>query len=176
VILICELSRKKADQLVGRTIGFFLDGETQVEMSRRQAAALEEVDARLGPRLVSRIDEIVVLDRLNEQNIVTLLERLIAATEDYLARFCIGLIIDQEAKTFLLKQGLEDLNHGARQVKRVVRNYLEFPLADLMLSGRLVPGTTAIVTYRNSQGFLHFEIMTPSAGAAPATQSLAARA
>src|SRR5262249_29678219 len=75
VILISDLSRKKADQLIGRTIGFFLDGESASEMSRRQAVALEEVDQRLGPRLVSRVDEIVVFDRLNQQNIITLLER-----------------------------------------------------------------------------------------------------
>lgn len=176
VILISELSRKKTDQLVGRTIGFFLDGETEVEASRRQAVALEEVDARLGPRLVSRIDEIVVFDRLNEQNIVTLLERQISAIESYLARFCIGFIIEQQAKTFLLKEGLEDLNHGARQITRVVRNYLEFPLADLMLSSRLVPGTTAIVKHEEPRSFLHFEIMTPSLAALPIAQAQAASA
>jgi len=176
VILISELSRKKTDQLVGRTIGFFLDGETEVEASRRQAVALEEVDARLGPRLVSRIDEIVVFDRLNEQNIVTLLERQISAIELYLARFCIGIMIEQEAKTFLLKEGLDDLNHGARQITRVVRNYLEFPLADLMLSSRLVPGTTAIVKYDRPRSFLHFEIMTPSLVGVPAAQVQAATA
>ncbi|HSB09700.1 MAG TPA: AAA family ATPase [Blastocatellia bacterium] len=176
VILISELSRRKADQLVGRTIGFLLDAETEVEMSRRQAVVLEEVDARLGQRLVSRIDEIVVFDRLNEQNIVTLLERQISAIEAYLSRFYIGFIIEQEAKTFLLKGGLEDLNHGARQITRVVRNYLEFPLADLMLSRRLVPGTTAIVRYDHPRSFLHFEIMTPSLAASPAGRAQAARA
>src|SRR5262249_27220746 len=81
VILTSDLSRKKADQLVGRTIGFFLDGEHAVEMSRRQAVALEEVDNTLGPRLVSRIDEIVVFDRLNEQNIITMLDRKLAEIE-----------------------------------------------------------------------------------------------
>ena len=161
VILISDLSRKKADQLVGRTIGFFLDGEPAVEMSRRQAVALEEVDNRLGPRLVSRIDEIVVFDRLSQQNIVTLLERQLAEIEQYLAGSCIGFMIEQEAKTFLLKEGLEDLNHGARQIKRVVRNYLEFPLADLMLSGRLVPGTTVTVKHDQTRSFLNFEIMIP---------------
>lgn len=162
VILISELSRKKTDQLAGRTIGFFLDGETEAEMSKRQAVALEEVDARLGPRLVSRIDEIVVFERLNEQNIVTLLERQLSEIERYLASFCIGFIIEQEAKTFLLKEGLADLNHGARQITRVVRNYVEFPLVDLMLSHRLVPGTTAIVKYEKPRSFLNFEIMIPS--------------
>ncbi len=162
VILISDLSGKKAGQLVGRTIGFFLDGEPAVEMSRRQALALEEVDNRLGPRLVSRIDEIVVFDRLSQQNIITLLERQLAEIEKYLAASCIGFIIEQEAKTFLVKEGLEDLNHGARQITRVVRNYLEFPLADLMLSRRLVPGTTVTVKHEQTRIFLNFEIMIPS--------------
>ena len=161
VILISELSRKKADQLVGRTIGFFLDGESGIETSRRQVVALEEVDARLGPRLVSRIDEIVVFDRLNEQHIVTLLERQLAALEQYLAGFCIGFIVEQTAKTFLLKEGLADLNHGARQITRVVRNYVQFPLADLMLSRRLVPGTTVALKYEPPKAFLNFEILIP---------------
>lgn len=161
VILISDLSRKKADQLSGRAIGFFLDGETAVEMSRRQAVALEEVDDRLGPRLVSRMDEIVVFERLNEQNIITLLERQLAEIERYLAGFCIGFMIEQEAKAFLLKEGLEDLNHGARQINRVLRNYLEFPLSDLMLSRRLVPGTTVAVKYHPPGSFLNFVIMVP---------------
>ncbi len=165
VILISDPSRKRADQLVGRTIGFFLDGESAVEMSRRQAVALEEVDNRLGPRLVSRIDEIVVFDRLNQQDIITLLERQLTQIERYLAGSCIGFIIEQEAKTFLLKEGLEDLNHGGRQITRVVRNYLEFPLADLMLSRRLVPGTTVTVKHEQAKPFLNFEIMIP--GIAP---------
>lgn len=162
VILISDLSRKKADQLVGRTIGFFLDGEPAIEMSRRQAVALEEVDNRLGPRLVSRIDEIVVFDRLSQQNIITLLERQLTDIERYLAGWCIGFIIEQDAKTFLLKEGLEDLNHGARQINRVVRNYLEFPLADLMLSSRLAPGNTVTVKHEQTRSFLNFEIMIPS--------------
>lgn len=178
VVLISDLSRKKADQLVGRTIGFFLDGEPAVEMSRRQAVALEEVDNRLGPRLVSRIDEIVVFDRLSHQNIITLLERRLAEIEGYLAASCIGFIIEQDAKTFLLKEGLEDLNHGARQITRIVRNYLEFPLADLMLSRRLMPGTTVTVKHEQTRSFLNFEIMTPCIGPAglPAVKARSAQA
>jgi ATP-dependent Clp protease ATP-binding subunit ClpA len=161
VVLICDLSRKKADQLVGRTIGFFLDGEPALEMPHRQSVALEEVDGRLGPRLVGRLDEIIVFERLTEQNIVTMLERRLCEMEKNLASSCIGFVLQQEAKTFLLNEGLVDLNHGARQIERVVRNYLEFPLADLMLSRRLVPGTTVRVGHVQSNRFLNFDVMIP---------------
>jgi len=160
-ILVSDLARKKADQLIGRTIGFFLDGETASERSRRQAVALEEVDQSLGPRLVSRIDEIVVFERLSQQDMITLLERELSEIERYLAGSCIGFIIEHDAKTFLIKEGLDDLNHGARQITRVVRNHLEFPIADLMLSKCLVPGTTVTVRHEPSRSFLNFEIMVP---------------
>jgi len=161
VVLISDLSRKKADQLVGRTIGFFLDGEPALEMPHRQSVALEEVDGRLGPRLVGRLDEIIVFERLNEQNIVTLLERRLCDLEMRLASSYIGFVVQQEAKTFLLNEGLVDLNHGARQIDRAVRNYLEFPLADLLLSKRLVPGTTVRVGHVQSNRFLNFDVMIP---------------
>ena len=161
VVLISDLSRKKADQLVGRTIGFFLDGEPALEMPHRQSVALEEVDGRLGPRLVGRLDEIIVFERLTEQNIVTLLERRLSDLEMRLAASYIGFVVQQEAKTFLLNEGLVDLNHGARQIDRAVRNYLEFPLADLLLSKRLVPGTTVRVGHVQSNRFLNFDVMIP---------------
>ncbi|MEK7834213.1 MAG: hypothetical protein AAB401_24205, partial [Acidobacteriota bacterium] len=93
--------------------------------------------------------------------ILMLLERRLAEIERYLAVSSIGFIISSEAKTFLLKPGLEDLSHGMRQLNRAVRNYLEFPLADLMLSGQLSPGTTVEIKYEPRRTFLHFQILIP---------------
>ncbi|HSE98222.1 MAG TPA: AAA family ATPase [Blastocatellia bacterium] len=168
IILTTTITRKKADQLIGRTIGFFKEGETAIEMPRQHMMMLEEIDSMLGTPLVSRIDEIIIFERLTEQNIVTLLERQISEIERFLADYSIGFIIDQGAKTFLLRGGLEDLTHGVRQIKRVIRNHLEFPLADLMLSRRLVPGTTVIVKYEPPRSFLNFQILIPML--APAAQ------
>ena len=100
---------------------------------------LEEIDNLLGAALVNRIDEIAVFDRLNEQNVITLLERSLAEFDQKLTASGIGFKIEEEAKTFLLRNCLDDPTHRVRQLKRVVRNYLEFPIYDLMLSGQLTP-------------------------------------
>lgn len=167
IVLTSTLSKKQTDQLVGRTIGFFRDGETDTEMPRQHLMAIEEIDNLLGAHLVSRIDEIVIFERLSEQNILTLFERELARIESFLAGFNIGFIIDQDARTFLLKQGLEDLAHGTRQIRRVVRNTLEFPLADLMISGRLTAGTTVQVKHESPRRFLNFQILIPRLAPAP---------
>jgi ATP-dependent Clp protease ATP-binding subunit ClpA len=161
VILTINLSKKQTDQMIGRTIGFSREGESDTEAPRQHIVALEEIDNLLGTCLVNRIDEIVFFERVTERYILLLLERRLAEIERFLAASCIGLIISPEAKTFLLQQGLEDLAHGMRQINRAVRNHLEFPLADLMLSGRLLPGTTAAVKYEPRRTFLHFQILIP---------------
>ena len=161
IVLTATVSKKKTDQLVGRTIGFFGESEAEGEATKRHLLALEEMDSVLGPRLVSRVDEIIIFERLNERDIVTLLDRKLSRVREFLGGLGIGFVIDQPAKSFLRGQGLEDLAHGVRQIKRAVGNFLEFPLADLMLSGRLLPGMLVSVNYQPPRSFLNFQIMIP---------------
>jgi len=162
IILTSDLSKKQTDQLVGRTIGFFRDDESGAEETPRQHLVLmEEIDNLLGATLVNRIDEIVIFERLDEQDVVTLLERKLAEINRKLAASGIGFRIDAGAKNFLLRQCLNDPTHRARQIKRAIRNYLVFPLSDLILSGRLTSGMAALVKHEPPRNFLDFRIMIP---------------
>ncbi|MGE0127023.1 MAG: AAA family ATPase [Blastocatellales bacterium] len=163
VILTSDLSKKQTDQLVGRTIGFFRDEESDAgeDEPRQHLVVLEEIDNLMGANLVNRIDEIVIFERLNERNVITLLDRKLAEIYRMLAASGIGFKVEEEAKTFLLRHCLEDPSHRVRQLKRVLRNYLEFPLSDLMLSRRLAPGTAVLVNHEPPRNFLNFRVMIP---------------
>lgn len=161
IILTSDISKKQTDQLAGRNIGFFNDEETDEEAPRQHLVVLEEIDNLLGGALVNRIDEIVIFDRLNEQDVITLLDRSLAELDHKLTASGIGFKIEEEAKTFLLRHCLDDPTHRVRQLKRVVRNYLEFPIYDLMLSGQLAPGMAAVVTHEAPRNFLNFRVMVP---------------
>src|SRR6266508_3832422 len=145
IILTSDLSKKQTDQ----------------EAPRQNLVVLEEIDNLLGAALVNRIDEIAVFDRLNEQNVITLLDRSLADFDQKLAASGIGFKIEEAAKTFLLRNCLDDPTHRVRQLKRVVRNYLEFPIYDLMLSGQLTTGMAAVVTHEAPRNFLNFRVMVP---------------
>jgi ATP-dependent Clp protease ATP-binding subunit ClpA len=161
IILTITLSKKQVDQFVGRTIGFFSDGEPGTDLSRRHILVLDEMDQMIGSQLVSRTDEIILFERLADHHITTLLERNLAGIEQFFGASRVAIIVNDRAKEFLLRQGLEDLSHGMRQVGRVIKNLLEFPLADLALSGRLFPGATVLVSHEPPRMFLNFQIMTP---------------
>ncbi|MCG3161000.1 MAG: ATP-dependent Clp protease ATP-binding subunit ClpC1 [Acidobacteria bacterium] len=163
IILTSDLSKKQTDQLVGRTIGFFRDEESGAEEDepRQHLVVLEEIDNLLGSNLVNRIDEIVIFERLNERNVITLLERKLAEINRMMAASGIGFKIEEDAKTFLIRHCLDDPTHRVRQIKRVLRNYLEFPLSDLMLSRQLAPGTAVLVKHEPPRNFLNFRVMIP---------------
>jgi ATP-dependent Clp protease ATP-binding subunit ClpB len=162
VILTSTTSRRKTDQITRKTIGFSPDNEADPQMPTQNVVALEEIDNLLGAQLVNQIDEIVVFQNLNVQNIVSWLEHQLTETESFLARAGIGFIVEDEAKTFMLRLGLEDLTHGTRRINQVVRNYLDFPLADLLVSGNLLPGMTVLVKYKAPTPFLYFQILIPA--------------
>src|SRR5262245_39244371 len=161
IILTSDLSKKQTDQLTGRNIGFFSDEESAEEAPRQHLVVLEEIDNLLGATLVNRIDEIVIFERLNEQNVITLLERALDEIDQKMAASGIGFKIEDGAKTFLLRNCLDDPTHRVRQLKRPVRNFLEFALFDLMLSKQLEPGTAVLVKHEPPWNFLNFRVMVP---------------
>jgi ATP-dependent Clp protease ATP-binding subunit ClpA len=103
----------------------------------------------------------VIFERLDEQNVITMLETKLAEVDQKLALSGIGFRIEEEAKTFLLRQCLDDPTHRVRQIKRVIRNFLEFPLYDLMLSAQLAAGTAVMVKHEPPWNFLNFRVMVP---------------
>jgi ATP-dependent Clp protease ATP-binding subunit ClpC len=161
IIMTTTLSKKQTDQIIGRTIGFFSEGENDDETREIHVLALEEMDRILGAHLVGRSDEVILFERLTAQHLELLLDRRLAGVEKYLASFGIGFAVDPAARSFLLERGVEDLAHGVRQINRAVKNLVEFPIADLMLSGRLTPTTSVLATHAPPRGFLNFQITIP---------------
>ena len=161
IIMTTTLTKKQTDQIIGRTIGFFSEGEPDYQTRERHVLALEEMDRILGAYLVGRSDEVILFERLTAQHLELLLDRRLAGVEKYLASFGIGFGIDSAARSFLLERGVEDMAHGVRQINRAVKNLVEFPIADLMLSGRLTPTTSVLARHEPPRSFLNFQITIP---------------
>jgi ATP-dependent Clp protease ATP-binding subunit ClpC len=160
LIMSTTLTKKQTDQIIGRNIGFFSE-EPDYQTRGIHVLALEEMDRILGAHLVGRSDEVILFERLTAQHLELLLDRRLAGVEKYLASFGIGFAIDSAARSFLLERGVEDMAHGVRQINRAVKNLVEFPIADLMLSGRLTPSTSVLVRHEPLRSFLNFQITIP---------------
>ncbi|MCR5172265.1 MAG: ATP-dependent chaperone ClpB [Treponema sp.] len=109
----------------------------QDDMSTEQLKG--QIDALLKtkfrPEFLNRIDEIVMFNRLEQSAIASIVKIQLERIKSRLAERRIQLEFDQSAVDFIAKNGF-DRDFGARPVKRAVQNYVENPLAKLILAGK----------------------------------------
>jgi hypothetical protein len=102
------------------------------------------------------MDAVVVFHRLRADHLPPIIDRQVAVLTELLAHRRVLLMVDESARHFLIEKGIEGVRFGARQLGRVLRRFLEFPLGDRLVSGHLVAGQR--VTVRAEEGELAFDI------------------
>jgi len=115
-----------------------------------RSAVMEVVGNHFRPELINRIDEVVVFHALGQEQIQAIagiqLERLRAR----LAEHDLGLEVSDEAMAQLAVIGFDPV-FGARPLKRAIQSRIENPLAQDLLAGKFVPGSTIHVTAEDGQ-------------------------
>jgi ATP-dependent Clp protease ATP-binding subunit ClpB len=95
---------------------------------------MSEVGLHFKPEFINRIDETVVFHPLISEQIEKIAAIQINSLKDRLAEQNIGLSITQEALSLISMAGFDPL-FGARPLKRAIRQNIENPLAQKILSG-----------------------------------------
>ena len=136
-IIICTANLGFDFAREGHTLGFATEtAETSYEMLKEKL--LSEAKRTFRPELLNRFDETVVFRKLEKADMEEILKLELAKLQDRLKEAHITLSLDKKAAAFLAEKGY-DSALGARPLRRVVQDYLEDPLADLVLSGKARP-------------------------------------
>jgi ATP-dependent Clp protease ATP-binding subunit ClpB len=106
---------------------------------------MAEVRARFRPEFLNRVDEIILFHRLKREQMAGIVDIQIKRLDKLLADRKISIELDGEAKNWLAEKGY-DPAYGARPLKRVIQKYLQDPLAELILSGRVKDGDKVAVS------------------------------
>lgn len=104
-----------------------------------KADVMEAVRGHFRPEFLNRLDEIVLFDRLSRDNMDGIVDIQLAILGKRLEGRKIELDIDEAAHTWLADQGYDPV-YGARPLKRVIQKALQDPLAELLLSGKVLDG------------------------------------
>ena len=133
-IIICTANLGFDFAREGHTLGFARDtAETSSEVLREKL--LGEAKRAFRPELLNRFDETVVFKKLEKDDMKRILALEIARLQARLKDSHITLTLDRKAEDFLVEKGY-DPSLGARPLRRVVQDYIEDPLADLVLAGK----------------------------------------
>ena len=93
------------------------------------------------PEFLNRIDEILIFDSLTEDELVKIIDLLLKETSSALADKHICLEISDDAKKYLLSNGI-DLKYGARPLRRAIQRYIEDEISDMLLRNDVTNGQT----------------------------------
>ncbi|HHX7274226.1 TPA: ATP-dependent chaperone ClpB [Yersinia enterocolitica] len=116
--------------------------------SEMKEIVMEVVTHHFRPEFINRIDEVVVFHPLGRAHLASIasiqLERLYKRLEERGYQ----VTITQPALEFLGETGFDPV-YGARPLKRAIQQEIENPLAQQILSGKLIPGVPVTLDVEN---------------------------
>jgi ATP-dependent Clp protease ATP-binding subunit ClpB len=100
---------------------------------------MAEVRQRFRPEFLNRIDEIILFHRLKRDQMAAIVDIQMRRLQKLLADRNITIELDDRARQWLANKGY-DPAYGARPLKRVIQRFVQDPLAEQVLSGRIKDG------------------------------------
>lgn len=133
--IVLLTSNVGAETMKRQSIGFTpTSDETAYEKMRDKI--MDEAKKAFRPEFLNRLDDVIVFRSLNKPDLIEILDLEIAKVVERLKGRNIQLELDEKAKDFLVEKGY-DPTYGARPMRRSVERYLEDPLAEEILKGKL---------------------------------------
>ena len=97
------------------------------------------------PEFLNRLDEILLFNRLSRAHMTDIVEIQLRGLQRRLAERHIKLQLADEAKEWLANRGYDPV-YGARPLKRVIQQFVQNPLAEMILSAKVIDGDAVQVT------------------------------
>jgi ATP-dependent Clp protease ATP-binding subunit ClpC len=101
---------------------------------------LAEVRRTFNPELINRIDEIIVFDALTDDDLRKILRLLVDQLNANMVNRGMRITLAPEALDWLIGITCRDRSYGARPLRRAIQRYVEDPLSEELIRGRLQGG------------------------------------
>jgi ATP-dependent Clp protease ATP-binding subunit ClpA len=132
-----------------------------------QNIALVSVRKRFSPEFVNRIDCIITYQPLSAESLAAILDKQIVDLQSHvntrLANRSFTLDVPFEARQFLLQKGTSS-EYGARELNRTIHRFLTQPLATLVASNQVTPGSRVWVEVGEGGDKLNIRTMETQTG------------
>ncbi|GAA0280111.1 ATP-dependent chaperone ClpB [Pseudomonas rhodesiae] len=141
IVMTSNLGSTQIQELVG-------DREAQ------RAAVMDALTSHFRPEFINRVDEVVIFEPLARDQIAGITEIQLGRLRGRLAERELSLELSSEALDKLIAVGYDPV-YGARPLKRAIQRWIENPLAQLILSGSFMPGTSVTASVENDEIVFH---------------------
>ncbi len=109
---------------------------------------MEALRQHFRPEFLNRVDEIIIFDRLTEDDLKHIVEIQLGRLTKRLEQQKIALELSDSAKKLIAREGYDPV-YGARPLKRAIQKEILDPLSIDILEGKVREGQTVHVDAKN---------------------------
>ncbi len=119
---------------------------------------LGEVKRTFNPEFVNRVDEIIVFEALADDDLRRITAMLIDRLNTHLVDRKLRISLTTEVVDWIIDLTCKDRSYGARPLRRAIQRYVEDPLSEELIRGRLQGGDIEVyldngqLTYQDVEG------------------------
>jgi ATP-dependent Clp protease ATP-binding subunit ClpB len=124
--------------------------EEALDATERNRRVMEALRGHFRPEFLNRLDEIIIFDRLSDEEIRHIVGLQIQRLAKRLAGQNIHLEVTPDAMALVAREGYDPV-YGARPLKRVIQREILDPLSMEILEGRFKEGDSVEVAEKDGE-------------------------
>ncbi len=128
----------------GVSVGFARQGEAQGSYDRMKNKVQDELKHHFRPEFLNRVDDVIVFHQLSREEIIKIVDLMMAKVDERLKDRDMGLELRPAAKSLLALRGYDPVL-GARPLRRTIQREIEDHLSEKILYGHLKPGQIVLI-------------------------------
>ena len=142
IIMTTNLGTRDISKSLG--LGFSAADDDLGNYERMKGKVADELKSHFRPEFLNRIDDVIVFHQLTKDQIIQIVDLMVAGLDDRLKAKDMGIELTQAAKDLLAARGYDPLL-GARPLRRVIQREIEDSLSERILFGELKAGEIIVV-------------------------------
>jgi ATP-dependent Clp protease ATP-binding subunit ClpC len=142
IIMTTNLGTRDISKSLG--LGFANADDDLTNYDRMKGKVQDELKNHFRPEFLNRIDDVIVFHQLTKDQIIQIVDLMIAGLDERLKAKDMGIELTQAAKDLLAARGYDPLL-GARPLRRVIQREIEDALSERILFSELKAGEIIVV-------------------------------
>ena len=143
-VIIMTTNLGTRDISKGAGLGFANSDDDLTNYERMKAKVSDELKAHFRPEFLNRIDDVIVFHQLTKEQIISIVDLMVANLDERLKVKDMGIELTQGAKDLLAARGYDPML-GARPLRRTIQREIEDPLSERILFSELKAGEIIVV-------------------------------
>ncbi|WP_336923842.1 ATP-dependent Clp protease ATP-binding subunit [Aquipuribacter sp. SD81] len=154
-VIIMTTNLGTRDIAKGVSMGFSAGNDTRTGYERMKNKVIDELKQHFRPEFLNRVDDTIVFPQLTQEEIVTIVDLMIAKLDSRLRDKDMGIELTPAAKALLAQRGYDPVL-GARPLRRTIQRDIEDALSEKILFSELTSGQLVLVDVDGEGELAHF--------------------